>query len=73
MLKLLDTTTIKSGSEADKDACPRCQGRVFHAEKVEVKDKAYHKIYNTLITNIFKKEIQWKNSMKKSVNCMLQV
>ena len=43
MLKLLDTTTIKSGSEADKDACPRCQGRVFHAEKVEVKDKAYHK------------------------------
>ena len=42
MLKLLDTTTIL-GSDADKDACPRCLGRVFHAEKVEVKDKAYHK------------------------------
>lgn len=27
MLKLLDTTIIKS-SEADKDACPRCEGKV---------------------------------------------
>ena len=42
MLKLLDTTTIKS-SEEDKDACPKCDGKVFHAEKVEVKDRVYHK------------------------------
>lgn len=27
MLKLLDTTTIKSNDE-DKDSCPRCQGKV---------------------------------------------
>jgi hypothetical protein len=28
MLKLLDTTTIKSASDEDKDSCPRCQGKV---------------------------------------------
>lgn len=28
MLKLLDTTTIRTSEEADKTACPRCQGKV---------------------------------------------
>lgn len=41
VLKLLDTTTIKS-TEDDKDACPRCQGKVFHAEKVSVNNRTYH-------------------------------
>ena len=42
MLKLLDTTTIKS-TEEDKDCCPKCGGKVFHAERVEVKNRVYHK------------------------------
>jgi uncharacterized protein with PIN domain len=42
MLKLLDTAIIKPG-ENDKNSCPRCQGKVFHAEKVEVKGRIYHK------------------------------
>ncbi len=62
MLKLLDTTTIKTSDE-DKDSCPRCQGKVtkksplvtlkivlymdflkvFHAERIGVKEKTYHK------------------------------
>ena len=41
-LKLLDTETIKK-SEEGKDGCPKCDGRVFHAESVPVKDRVYHK------------------------------
>jgi len=42
MLKLLDTTTIKS-EVGDQEACPRCAGKVFHAEKVVVKNRTYHR------------------------------
>merc|ERR1719383_678895 len=33
MLKLLSTTTIMA-EEGDKSACPRCNGKVFHNERV---------------------------------------
>ncbi len=46
MLKFLDTSIIKGKDDkegGDKSACPRCTGKVFHAEKVEVKGRVYHK------------------------------
>lgn len=44
MLKLLDTSIIKGQEgEEGKGACPRCSGKVFHAERVEVKGRIYHK------------------------------
>lgn len=41
MLKLLDTSLIKSDKEDDKEVCPRCQGKVFHAEKIVQKDRYF--------------------------------
>ncbi|TRY73464.1 hypothetical protein TCAL_02229 [Tigriopus californicus] len=42
MLKLLDTALIKGKDDQDKEVCPRCTGKVFHAERVEVKGRVYH-------------------------------
>jgi len=48
-LKLLDTTTIKS-DEGGQNACPKCDGKVFHAEKVEVNNRVFHKKCATCFT-----------------------
>ena len=42
MLKYLSTTTIMA-DEGDAAACPRCNGKVFHSEKVVSNGKNYHK------------------------------
>jgi len=39
---VFDTKAIKGGSE-DKETCPRCEGKVFHAEKMLSKERSYHK------------------------------
>ncbi|CAB4062558.1 unnamed protein product [Lepeophtheirus salmonis] len=48
MLKLLDPSIIK-GSPSDENTCPRCSGKVFHAEKISVKGKLYHKKCSTCL------------------------
>merc|ERR1719219_2994160 len=42
-LKLLSTTTIMPGEGDSGENCPRCNGKVFHNERVPTKGKAYHK------------------------------
>ena len=39
---MLDTKAIPGGVE-DRDTCPRCNGKVFHAEKMMSKSHCYHK------------------------------
>ena len=39
---MFDTKAIPGGVE-DKDTCPRCSGKVFHAEKMMSKSHCYHK------------------------------
>ena len=39
---MFDTKVIKGDSE-DKDTCPRCNGKVFHAERMLSKNHSYHK------------------------------
>jgi len=44
MLKLLDTSIIQAAADDEKDRCPRCGGKVFHAERILGGDgKVYHK------------------------------
>ena len=31
------------GEEGEQDVCPRCQGKVFEAEKIVAKSGSYHK------------------------------
>jgi len=38
----LDTKTIQ-GNKEDKETCPRCNGKVFHAEKMMSKKHCFHK------------------------------
>ena len=59
MLKFLSTTTIMAGDE-DTNACPRCNGKVFHNERVVTKGKSYHKkcaLCKTCEKNIGTKDI----------------
>ena len=59
MLKYLSTTTIMAG-EGDNTACPRCNGKVFHNERVVSKGKSYHKkcaLCKTCEKNIGTKDI----------------
>lgn len=59
MLKFLNTTTIMATDE-DKNACPRCNGKVFDNEKVITKGKVYHKkcaLCKTCEKNIGTKDI----------------
>ena len=39
---IVNTTSIKA-REDDIDACPRCQGKVFEAEKMVAKNRVYHR------------------------------
>ena len=39
---VFDTKAIPGGLE-DRDTCPRCNGKVFHAEKMMSKSHCYHK------------------------------
>ena len=59
MLKFLNTTTIMA-EEGDNAACPRCNGKVFHNERVITKGKSYHKkcaLCKTCEKNIGTKDI----------------
>ena len=61
-LKLLNTTTIMADDEKDKESCcPRCNGKVFHNERVQVSGgRVYHKKCATCATcekNIGTKDI----------------
>ena len=39
---IINTTSIKA-KEGDKDACPRCLGKVFEAEKMMTRYRVYHR------------------------------
>lgn len=39
----INTTTIKGDAEDAKETCPRCGGKVFHAEKMLSKNHVFHK------------------------------
>ena len=39
---VFDTKAIK-GDAKDKDTCPRCKGKVFHAERMLSKKHSFHK------------------------------
>jgi len=39
---VFDTKAIK-GDEDDKETCPRCGGKVFHAERMLSKKHSFHK------------------------------
>jgi len=59
MLKFLSTTTIMA-DDGDSTACPRCNGKVFHNERVVTKGKSYHKkcaLCKTCEKNIGTKDI----------------
>ena len=47
-LKLLNTTTILAAEGEEK--CPRCQGKVFHSERIVTNGKSYHKKCATCAT-----------------------
>lgn len=40
---VFDTRAIKGG-EKDKETCPRCLGKVFHAERMLSKNHSFHKV-----------------------------